>query len=82
MQRNWRFQFPQLIHFSQPGNSRFSVLRSPWESAAAVLFRLCIFQPNAFVIGGAISSQEENLLALVRAKLDKPAVVAVVLGRP
>lgn len=32
-----------------------------------------IFQPDAFVIGGAISSQEENLLALVRAKLDKPA---------
>jgi len=32
-----------------------------------------IFQPDAFVIGGAISSQEENLLSLVRAKLDKPA---------
>ena len=31
-----------------------------------------IFQPDAFVIGGAISSQEENLLSLVRAKLDKP----------
>lgn len=31
-----------------------------------------IFQPDAFVIGGAISSQEENLLNLVRAKLDKP----------
>ncbi len=31
-----------------------------------------IFQPEAFVIGGAISSQEENLLSLVRAKLDKP----------
>ena len=26
-----------------------------------------------FVIGGAISNQEENLLSLVRAKLDKPA---------
>lgn len=31
-----------------------------------------IFQPNAFVIGGAISSQEENLLSVVRSKLDKP----------
>lgn len=31
-----------------------------------------IFQPDALVIGGAISSQEENLLSLVRAKLDKP----------
>ncbi|MBR3873325.1 MAG: ROK family protein [Clostridia bacterium] len=31
-----------------------------------------IFQPDAFVIGGAISSQEENLLSLVRAKMDKP----------
>lgn len=26
-----------------------------------------------FVIGGAISNQEENLLSLVHAKLDKPA---------
>lgn len=32
-----------------------------------------IFQPDVFVIGGAISNQEENLLSLVRAKLDKPA---------
>lgn len=31
-----------------------------------------IFQPDAFIIGGAISSQEENLLSLIRAKLDKP----------
>ena len=31
-----------------------------------------IFQPDAFIIGGAISNQEENLLSLIRAKLDKP----------
>ena len=31
-----------------------------------------IFQPEAFVIGGAVSNQEENLLGPIRAKLDKP----------
>ncbi|MBE5775365.1 MAG: ROK family protein [Clostridiales bacterium] len=31
-----------------------------------------IFQPEAFIIGGAISKQEENLLGPIRAKLDKP----------
>jgi len=32
-----------------------------------------IFQPEAYIIGGAISKQEENLLSPIRAKLDKPA---------
>ena len=32
-----------------------------------------IFQPDAFVIGGAVSHQEENLLQPIREKLDKPA---------
>lgn len=31
-----------------------------------------IFQPEVFIIGGAISQQDENLLAPVRAKLRKP----------
>ena len=31
-----------------------------------------IFQPEIFIIGGAISQQDENLLAPVRAKLRKP----------
>jgi len=34
-----------------------------------------IFQPEVFIIGGAISSQEDNLLAPVRAKLRKPTPV-------
>lgn len=34
-----------------------------------------IFQPEAYIIGGAISNQEENLLAPIREKLDKPAVL-------
>ena len=32
-----------------------------------------IFQPDAFIIGGAISQQGEKLLAPIREKLDKPA---------
>ena len=34
-----------------------------------------IFQPEAFIIGGAISQQGDNLLNPIRAKLDKPAVL-------
>lgn len=34
-----------------------------------------IFQPEAYIIGGAISNQGDNLLNLIRAKLDKPAVL-------
>lgn len=34
-----------------------------------------IFQPKAYIIGGAISSQEENLLAPIRERLDKPATL-------
>ncbi len=34
-----------------------------------------IFQPEAYIIGGAISNQEENLLAPIREKLDNPAVL-------
>lgn len=34
-----------------------------------------IFQPEAYIIGGAISNQEENLLSPIRKKLDKPAVL-------
>ena len=34
-----------------------------------------IFQPEVYIIGGAISSQEENLLAPIREKLNKPALL-------
>lgn len=34
-----------------------------------------IFQPEAFIIGGAISQQGDNLLNPIRAKLDKPAAL-------
>lgn len=34
-----------------------------------------IFQPDAYIIGGAISNQEENLLSPIREKLDKPATL-------
>lgn len=34
-----------------------------------------IFQPDAYIIGGAISRQGDNLLNLIRAKLDKPATL-------
>ena len=34
-----------------------------------------IFQPDAMIIGGAISSQEDNLLDPIRAQLDKPVTL-------
>lgn len=34
-----------------------------------------IFQPDAFIFGGAISNQEDNLLDPIRKHLDKPAIL-------